>query len=447
MHKRILGLALVVSVALFGTALGAPTIRTTEGVPAEVAHQRDECIPPRSAPPALDPGVIADWNATAVATIATDAGKGNAEGLLWFSFVHAAVYNAVVGITRCYELYEWDNLGPRGAYPEAAAATAAHRVLLKYFPASQARLDSDLAASLAQIPDDRARRQGVRYGERAAGRIIKLRSNDGRFADISFDVPLAPGVWRPTPPGFAPFFDPWLSQVQPLMLKSPSQFRPGPQPKMTSKTYEKEFEEVRDYGVKTGSSRTPTQTETALFFSDTGIVPLQASLRDLVTRRNLDISRSARLFAAVDMSVADGIIAIWDAKFHYGFWRPVTAIQLANDDGNPETDAVSGWDPLVITPPYPDYPSGLTATVGALSRVLSREFGHSRVDLNITSVAAGLPGPPITRHYEFAAELNQDVIDARVWSGIHFRTADVVGSAMGRKVANWALDHYFKSNR
>jgi hypothetical protein len=397
-----------------------------------------------TADPAADPSVITDWNATAVATIVVDAGKANAEAFLWYSFAQAAVYNAVVGITGRYELYQWDVQGPSGASPEAAAAAAAHRVLLTYFPASQARLDADLAASLANIPSGPARRMGIQYGRLAADRIIELRVDDGRFADITFDVPPAPGVWRPTPPGFVPFFDPWLSQVRPLMLASPSQFRPADPPALTSDVYEKEFAEVRDYGAKTGSLRTAKQTQTALFFSDIGVGPLQASLRDLVTRHEMDISDSARLFAAVDMSLADGTIAIWDSKFHFGFWRPITAIQLADDDGNPDTVGVPDWEPLITTPPYPDYPSGLSSVIGVVSRTLSLLLGDGRVDLNITSVAAGPPGSPLTRHYEFANRLNRDVIDARVWSGIHFRTADVVGNGMGTQVANWALDHYFQ---
>ena len=153
---------------------------------------------------------------------------------------------------------------------------------------------------------------------------------------------------------------------------------------------------MKDYGVATDSLRTPEQTETALFFSDIGIVPLQAALRDLVTRRHMDISDAARLFAAADMSIADAVGAIWDSKFHFGFWRPVTAIQLADDDENPETEGDADWLPLIVTPPYPDYASGLTGVIGALSRTLSRLLGDGRVDLNITSAAAGPPGSPLT---------------------------------------------------
>jgi hypothetical protein len=382
----------------------------------------------------VDPSVVSAWNATAVSTVVTDAGQANAEAFLWFAFVHLAMYNAVVGITRDYALYNWDERGPRSASPEAAAAAAAHRLLLHYFPASQTRLDGALAASLANVTDGPAESNGVQYGERAADRIIELRTNDGRNGTLTFDRPPEPGVWRPTPPGFLPFFEPWIR---------PSQFRPGPPPALTSKRYATDFNEVKALGSKTSSLRTQQQTQTALFFSDIAFGPLQAALRDLAMRRSMNISDAAHMFAAVDVSIADTAIATWDAKFTYGFWRPITAIQLAGDDGNTHTVADPTWEPLLVTPPYPDYTSGLTGTIGSASRALSRILGGGRVDLNITSVAAGLPGPPVTRHYEFASEINADVIEARITGGIHFRTADVVGNRLGTKVADWALDHEF----
>jgi hypothetical protein len=394
---------------------------------------------------AAEPGVITDWNEAAVATIATDAGKANAEAFIWFAFTQAAVYNAVVGITRRYQLYQWDVEGPQSASPQAAAAAAAHGVLANYFPASKTtRLDQALAASLAGIPDGSSKQQGIQYGERAAARIIELRKDDGRSAPLSFDVPLAAGVWRPTPPANAPFFAPWLSKLRPLTLSSPGQFRPDAPPALTSATYTTEFNEVKTLGSKTGSQRTPAQTETALLFSDIAIGPLQASLRDLATRRRMNISDSARLFAAVDMSLADAIIVSWDSKLQFGLWRPITAIRMAADDGNPDTQAAATWDSLIPSPPYPDYASAFTTVVGALSRSLTRVLGSSDIDLNITSAAAGTPGAPLTRHYGSPADLNRDVVDARVWCGIHFRTADVVGNAMGTEVANWALDHYLQ---
>ena len=394
-----------------------------------------------------DPAVIRDWNATMVATIVTDAGKGNAEGVFWYSFTAAAVYNAVEGITREYELYKWDVRGPRSASPEAAAATAAHRVLMTYFPASAVRLDNAYAASLAKISDGPSKWQGIRYGERAARHIIRLRADDGRNASIAFTTPLAPGVWRPTPPANGAFLVPWLSQVTPFTLKSASQIRPPAPPGLTSPTYTTDFIEVKAYGSKTGSSRSALQTETALFFSDIAVGALQGGLRDLAMRRGLDISDSARLFAAANLSATDATIAAWDAKFHYGWWRPITAIRLAGTDGNEDTLADPGWESLIATPPYPDYPSGLCNVMGAVSRAVTRVLGDGSIDLNIGSVAAGLPGPALTRHYATAGDLLKDAIDARVWSGIHFRTADVVAAQMGTQVGNWALDHYFKPTR
>lgn len=405
-------------------------------------------------PVASDPAVITTWNGIAVTTIAgpapTGAGKANVEAFMWFGFVQAAVYNAVNGITGEYELYNWDTTGPEGASPQAAAAAAAHHVLVNYFggtptvgPSIAANLDTALATSLALVPNGPAKDQGVQYGIAAADRLISLRANDGRNAPIVYNVPLAPGVWRPTPPANAAFFDPWLGQVKPLMLDSASQFRPGPAPAIPSSLYVAEFAEVRDYGAKTGSLRTAAQTETALFFSDIPVGPIQAALRDLVTRRGLDISDSARLLAAVDMSLADSAIAVWDAKFLYGWWRPITAIREAETDGNPLTVGVPAWEPLIANPPYPDWPSGLTGVIGALSTTLSRLNVDGRVDLNLTSVAAGQGGPAVARHYDDAAVIQKDAIDARVWSGIHFHSADTAGVAMGVQVGNWALDHYF----
>jgi hypothetical protein len=413
--------AAVLTAALLATSLSG-TATATPSTQAATGHE-----------------VITFWNSVAVSVIVTDAGKANAEAFLWYAFEQAAVYNAVVGITGRYEPYKWNPDAPENASPRAAAATAAYRVLLTYFPASQERLDAAYDTSLGQIPDGVAKERGVQFGERAAARIIALRTDDGRFADLTFTEPLAPGVWRPTPPSFAPFFDPWLSQVRPLTLNSPTQFRPGPPPGLSSDKYRREFNEVKRLGSLTGSQRTPAQTQTALFFSDIGVGPLQAALRDLVTRRQMNLSDSARLFAAVDMSIADGSIAIWDSKFQYGFWRPVTAIQLAKHDRNPDTRADPDWLPLIVTPPYPEYASGLTSVMGAASRALTRVLGSPRIDLYITSAAAGE-----TRHYAWAGRLNRDAVNARVWGGIHFRTADVVGNATGRKVANWALDHYFQ---
>ena len=353
------------------------------------------------------------------------------------------------GITGDYELYKWNVKAPKGASPQAAAAVAAHGVLMEYFgtgdyidsDAIAANLNAQLATSLGRSPMACRRNRGSAIGERAVERLVELRQNDGRGAPVMFDEPEAAGVWRPTPPGFVPFFDPWLGQVEPFVMDSPSQFRPGPPPAIDSPLYVEEFNEVRDYGAATGSLRTvgpgcrrrPRSSSPTSRFGR-----LHAGLRDLATRRGLDISDSARLFAAVTVSMGDAAIAVFDAKLHYGWWRPITAIREADTDGNPQTTGVPTWTPLIVTPPYPDWTSGLNGVVGAASTALSGLSPDGLMDLNLTSVNAG-----VTRHYDVAADIQHDAIDARVFSGIHFRTADEVGATTGTQVAYWALDHYF----
>jgi hypothetical protein len=394
---------------------------------------------PVSAAPGSEPAVITDWNATAAAVIFTDAGKTPPEAFVWFAYTHLAVYNAVNGITGRYERFKWDLPGPRGAHPEAAAAAAAHRLLLGHFPGSQQRLDTAYAASMAKIPDGPAKDDGIWYGQQAADRIYDLRENDRRGANVAFTTALASGVWRPTPPASAAFAFPWMGQIETFALDHASQFRPPPPPPLNSPTYTQEFNEVKSVGAANSTTRTQAQTETALFISGVPAAPLQAGLRDLATRRRLDISDSARLFAAAEVSIADSLAAAWDAKYLYGFWRPITAIRLADDDGNAETVGDPAWTSLIATPPYPDYTSGLTAVTGAVTETLTRLYGTDRIDLVLTS-----PVTSTTRRYATAAELNHESIDARVWSGIHFRTADVLSNGMAKNVANWTLDRYFR---
>ena len=415
---------------LLGSILVAALIATSLSGVSSAAPSQD-----------VDPQVIRDWNATMVATVVVDAGKANAEAFMWFGFVQAAVYNAVEGITENYELYRWDKEGPEDASPEAAAAAAAHDVLLEYFPGSKARLDAQLTASLAGVADGSAEQQGVAYGEAAAARLIKLRENDGRNAPITFDDEPAKGVWRPTPEARLPFFDPWLGQVEPLMMTSATQFRPGPPPALTSARYTADFNEVKELGAKDSATRTAEQTETALFTTDVAIGGYQAALRDLTARHAMDISDTARLFAAVDMSITDAIIAVWDSKYYFGYWRPITAIRYAGGDGNRQTVRDPAWEPFVPTgtPPYPEYVSGFNGVTGAFTGSLSEILGDDEIDVYITSATAG-----VTRHYETAAALNQDGIDGRVCLGIHFRTADKVAIRIGTQIADWGLDHYFE---
>ncbi len=387
-----------------------------------------------------DPTVISDWNALAVTTFGGDPTKAPQETPLYLGFVQAAVYNAVVGIDGRYAPYRFHARAPHGASAQAAAVAAAHTVLVTYSPYAQATLDAAYATSLAQIPDGRAKTRGVAFGVLAANNLIAMRAKDGRYAPVLFTRPPAPGVWRPTPPAFLPMAVPWMGGVTPLLLRSGAQFgEPGPPPPLTSARYTRDFDEVKALGSATSTARTPEQTSTALFFSGNAAAQFNAALRDQITLRHPDIVDAARMFAAVDMSEADAIIAIWHAKYLYGFWRPITAINLADTDGNPATTADPSWTPLLTTPPYPDYVSGYSGLTGAFTRALADTLETRHLQLNLISTAV----PGAVRHYDSGKSLRNDVVSARVWLGIHFRFADTAGVDMGQRVADWALDHYF----
>ncbi|MGV9253360.1 vanadium-dependent haloperoxidase [Streptomyces sp. NPDC003697] len=384
--------------------------------------------------------VVREWNAIATDTIKTGLGpRPSGQAVIWHGFVSVAVYNAVVGIEGGYALYKWRERGPAEASSAAAAATAAHDVLLTYFPASKERIDTSYANSIAALPAGRARDRGVAYGKRAAARIIELREGDGRFADVPFTLSPAPGVWRPTPPAFQPFIDTWLGRLRPLLLASARQFRPGAPPALSSAAYARDVRELKAMGARTGSGRSARQTETALFFSGNLVEQVQTAVRDHAARHRLGIAGTARLFAAVNASATDAVVTAWDAKLHYGSWRPITAIRLADTDGNPATTADPAWEPLLLTPPHPDYIAGHTTVAAAVVRALTGVLGTSRIDLHVPSEVTGT-----TRFYGSAADLDRDVVDARVWGGVHSRTADVAGQRAGTQVAAWALDHYFQ---
>ena len=396
-----------------------------------------------AAGPVENAAVVSDWNATGVTTLAGDTGKAPQEDALYMAFLHAAIYDAVVGVEGGYQPYRFDDRAPAGTSATAAAAAAAHKILETYSPYAQSALDAALAASLAGIPDGTAKADGVAFGERMAQKLIDLRANDGRNAPVQFTKPPAPGVWRPTPPAFAPMAVPWLGGVTPLLVDSATQFAPPPPPALTSRRYTRDFAEVKAVGSATSTVRTADQTATALFFSGNALVQFNAALRGQAASRGLNILQAARTFAAVDMTVSDAIITAWRAKLFYGIWRPSTAIQLADTDGNPATTADPTWTPLVVNPPYPDYVSGYNTFAASFTRALEELFG--RRHLNLTLISTAVPGA--TRHYDSGQALRADVVNARVWQGIHFRFADVAARNLGVDLADWTLHHYFQPVR
>lgn len=388
---------------------------------------------------AADSAVVTEWNTIADRTIFTENLVAVPRSGLYFGFMHIAMYDAVVAIEGGYEPYAYTATAPATASAEVAAATAAYRVLRHYFPASAGNLAADYAAFLAGAPNGRAAVQGRAVGTAAAARIIQLRQNDGRDDVVTLDVEPAPGVWRPTPPAFAPMLGTELGFVTPLLLDSATQFPlPGPDA-LDSADYARDFAEVKAYGAREGSRRSAAQTETANFFNYNSVSQYQAGMRDEVTRRGYDLLASARAFALLGSTTGDALIACWRAKYDYAYWRPITAITLANTDGNPATVADPDWLPLVDNPPYPEYVSGHACITGATSGALSYLFGADSIDLNISSAVTGTD-----RHYRTAARLDRDTINARIWLGLHFRQAMIDGNRLGHNAADWGITHYFQ---
>ena len=397
--------------------------------------------------PAADPAVITTWDAIAVRTLTVDTTPAAHPTVIQLNLgmMSAAVYDAVVSIEGGYAPYggRVDVHGRRHASSQAAAATAAYRVLTTNFPQFAAKLAGDYQTSLALIPDGRAKDQGIAIGEAAAARIVLLRQGDGRGNPmIAYTRAPAIGVWRPTPPALAPFAVVWMGFVRPLVLSSQTQIPLHGPDALDSRRYARDFEEVHDFGSATGSARTPDQTENALFWTDNTPVQYQAGVQDLVTRHRLDIVRSARTFAILNAAAADAAISCWRAKYDFAYWRPITAIHEAAADGNPATVADPMWTPLRDTPPYPDYPSGHACLTGAYARGLSALFGARHIDFNVSSAVT-----MTARHYETARELNEDTMNARIWLGFHFRRAMTDGNGLGQDVAAFVVRNAFQPER
>ena len=392
------------------------------------------------APGVASPQVALDWNATAMATLVA-AGKSQPEGYLYVGLTQAAVYDAVIAVEGGFEPYLIVPGVPPGSSSEAAAAAAAYGVLSSYFPAQQALLDTAYTASLAAIPDGPAQDRGVLVGQQVATGLVAARIDDGRGAPFPFAPALAPGVWRPTPPALLPALHPWFGAVKPLLIDSPSQFRPGPPPPLGSRRYARNFEETRLYGALNGSLRTPAQTETARFYSENVPVQFNRALRGLISTHSMTLREAARALAMADMSAADAIIACWDAKNTYAHWRPVTAIPAGDTDDNPRTAAYPDWQPLLTTPNHPEYPSGHACVSAAGAEAIAAILGTNRIELDISSTVTNT-----SKHFKFTRDYKRDVSDARVWGGIHWRVSDEAGLRLGENVAHAALYGNFEED-
>jgi hypothetical protein len=391
---------------------------------------------------------VTDWNAHATTAL---SGQFPTVMTIHLAMVHGAVYDAVNAIDRRYEPYLVRPRARRSFSKDAAAATAAYRVLHSILidprntnsgPARLAALEAARAASLAAIPDGPEKEGGIAVGETAGWAMIAARTDDGRYGDPGFPVGTGPGDWRPVPPGLGNDLNAWVADVEPFLIKRASQFRsPGPYD-LDSRRYAREFEEVKSLGSVNSSTRSADQTDAARFWSEGPILMTRAA-RQLSSGFGLSIADNARMFAMQYLTGADALIAVWDDKRFWGFWRPTTAIREADTDGNPATEADPNWTSLLGVPPYSDHPSGLAGVVSAMCESLEDFFGTDRISFSAMNMNPPID-PPLTRRFDRFSQATQEVVDARVWSGIHFRNADEDGARIGKQVSRWRDRHYFE---
>jgi hypothetical protein len=381
--------------------------------------------------------VVTEWNEIMVQTaqVATPDPVVRARTA---ALAQVAVFEAVNSIVGDYEPYDHALAAPQGASAEAAAVAAAHRVLSTLHPQATSQLDAARDQSLAIIPDGTAKSDGIGVGIAAADSIIALRADDGVDAPVSYTPGTLPGEYRPTPPDFTPAFRPGFGQVATFVIRSGRQFRSAPPPPLRSKLYAVAFEEVKRVGEAGSTQRPADRTQIAHFYAvadvDTIYYPVA---RQIIVTRVRTVSENARLFALLSMVIWDSAIACLETKYHFNLWRPVTAIREAHTDGNRRTEPDIAWAPEVFTPPFPSYPSGHASFGGAARAVLEQEFGRAGHVITLTHPALS----DIVLRYTTFKQITDDIDDARIYGGIHYRFDQQAGAWQGKRVGEYVLRH------
>jgi hypothetical protein len=392
---------------------------------------------------ALGQNAVSDWDAIALNTIVVNAGKSPAVAPVYFAYVDVAMYDAANSIDHRFTSFAVRLKPPRGASVDAAVVAAAHDVLSHYFPSQAAALDAAEANSLAAIGNLQSELDGVTVGQAVAAQWIASRTGDGLEAPITFVWGHGPGIWEPVPP-FPPPAAPWMAQFTPFTFKVASQFLPVVEPPLplSSGQWAEDFNITKTYGALNSTVRSPAQTEIGLFWADHTAAQYSRALRALIAQQHLGTADAARLAAMSNIALADSLVACMNAKYHYAFWRPYTAIHDADTDGNPDTVADATWLPLDVTPGHPEYPANHGCATQALMMTL-RNFFHSdnipyTVTSNVTKTAHNF-----TRFSDVVLEVNA----ARIYGGMHFRHSVLQGNVLGRTVAQHMLEHNFKPSK
>lgn len=384
---------------------------------------------------------ITDWDATGTAAF-TAAALTPAEGHVIFAYVAIAEYDAVMAIKKhAYRPFAIRVPAPSGASPQAAVAAAAHAILAHYLPGQAATIiDPALVTSLAAIPDGEAKTDGIAVGEAVAAALIAQRADDGFRASYPYtrpDPPI-PGVWIPT--ASTPPIGAYLPYMRPFALKSADQFRPDGPPSLLSRRWARDYNEVKEIGSRTSTTRTAEQTIAARFWAEPPVQQARGSFRKFILDHELGIVQAARFNAMVSVSYADALIACFDAKYAYALWRPITAIPAGDTDGNPATVGDPAWLPLLAaTPNHPEYPSAHSC-ITPIGGIVAERVLHTReIDFTVPSLS-GLGD----RTFATVQALSRDVADGRVYGGIHYRSAVKDGVTIAHEVADYVLDRNFR---
>jgi hypothetical protein len=390
---------------------------------------------------------VADWHTVLESNVA-GSGRKNAVALPFYAYVDVAMYDAVASIDRHYEPFAVRVQAPRGASEEAAAARAAHDVLVHYLPSRAATLDAALATSLALIPDGPSKTDGIQVGQSVAASWLAQRAEDGLEAPIVYTPGHGPGIWEPVPtfPAPPPNTPPapvgvWMTQFKPFALESADQFLDDvpPPPALTSRTWARNFNLTKDYGALNSTVRTAQQTEIGKFWTDDAAAQYSRAFRGLIASQHLNTAESARLGAMYSVVASDSVTACMNAKYHFAFWRPYTAIHDADTDGNPATVPDPNWVPLAVTPGHPEYPANHGCVTEAVMDTLAAFFETDEITFSVNSAVTGT-----THTFESFDDVVTEVDNARIYGGMHYRHSVKEGNRLGRKVAEHILKRHFR---
>ena len=386
-------------------------------------------------PSICDADIVTDWNQKAGASV-LEAKIFPFAGTRVMAIMHTAMFDAINSIEGHYTPYKFKVSAPAGSSPEAAGVAAAHAALVALFSEQKAALDAAYATSLAQIPDGAGKTGGIAVGEEVAAKVLAWRTSDGADAPNTYRPVTTPGTYITTP---LPVGTQWVSMT-PWVMESPSQFHPAPPPALSGTEWAADYNEVKELGGKKSTRRTSEQTEIGRFWTITGPQSFDPIVRQLAAAPGRSLSQNARLFALVEMAVADSYIAVFEAKYTYNFWRPITAIRNGDIDGNEATVRDPSWEPLVDTPLHPEYPCAHCINTGSARAVLESEFGTGSNPLTMTSPTA----PGAVHKWASIGDYAEEVAMARIYGGLHYRNSVVVGKAMGKKIGELAVQNYLE---